>query len=69
LDPPPGHRTDDGPGHEPEEKIEEREHPTGVIAGMLGSVLLQRPLPQRGGTQRGAGNPTEEATEHERLNP
>jgi hypothetical protein len=36
---------------------------------MFGSVLLQRPLPERGGTQRGASQPIEEAAKDERLNP
>jgi len=69
LDSPPSHPTHDGPGQDPEQQIEKREHPTDVLSGMFGSVSLQRPSPQRGDTQGGTSQAAEEAAEHEDLNP
>src|SRR5262249_4656719 len=69
LEPPPDHGTRDGPGHEPEGQVGEREKPADVLAGIPGSVLLQGPPPQRGGTERGAAEPAKEAAEDEHLGP
>jgi hypothetical protein len=69
LDSPPEDCTDDAPHQEAQEEIRVRKHATDVFPGMLGSVALQGPPPQRGDAQRGTSPPAEEAAEDNHLNP